>query len=175
MKYLGIILKITLYSLFVLVVLVLFTSKTSLFGIRSFVVVSGSMEPAIPLGSIVLTKSENSYREGEIISFNNKAGQTVTHRIIKTKQSPDGSVFTLKGDANNSVDGEEIDNREVIGKVFLTVPFVGKLVAFLKTLPGFLILIIIPAVVFIAWEIINIKKEMEKEIEKKIRKKLADL
>ena len=81
----------------------------------------------------------------------------------------------MKGDANNSVDGEEIEKRVVIGKVFLTVPFVGKLVAFLKTLPGFLILIIIPAVFFIAWEIFNIKREMEKEIEKKIRRKVADL
>ena len=175
MKYLGIIFKITLYSLFVLAVLVLFTSKTSLFGIRSFVVVSGSMEPAINLGSVVFTKAETDYQRGDIVSFSNKAGQTVTHRIMEIKTSPAGQSFILKGDANNTVDGEEVKKREVIGKVFLTIPYLGRLVAFLRTLPGFLFLIIIPSIVFIGWEIINIKREMEKEIEKKIRRKMADL
>ena len=175
MKYLGIILKITLYSLFVPAVLVLFTSKTSLFGLRSFVVVSGSMEPAIRLGSIVLTKSATNYKTGDVVSFNNKAGQTVTHRIMETKTSPDGQSFILKGDANNTADGEEVKKRELIGKVFLTIPYLGRLVSFLKTLPGFLFLIIIPSIIFIGWEIINIKREMEKEIEKKIRRKMADL
>src|SRR3990167_7278760 len=139
MKYLTLILKISLYTLLAIAVFMLFSSKTSLFGLRSFVVVSGSMEPAIRLGSIVLTKSATNYKTGDVVSFNNKAGQTVTHRIMKTKISPEGQSFELKGDANNSVDGEEIEKRVVIGKVFLTVPFVGKLVAFLKTLPGFLI------------------------------------
>src|SRR3989338_4815127 len=175
MKYLGIIFKITLYSLFVLAVLVLFTSKTSLFGIRSFVVVSGSMEPAINLGSVVFTKSETDYQRGDIVSFSNKAGQTVTHRIMEIKTSPAGQSFILKGDANNTADGEEVKKRELIGKVFLTIPYLGRLVSFLKTLPGFLFLIIIPSIIFIGWEIINIKREMEKEIEKKIRRKMADL
>ena len=175
MKYLGIIFKITLYSLFVLAVLVLFTSKTSLFGIRSFVVVSGSMEPAINLGSVVFTKAETDYQRGDIVSFSNKAGQTVTHRIMEIKTSPAGQSFILKGDANNTADGEEVKKRELIGKVFLTIPYLGRLVSFLKTLPGFLFLIIIPSIIFIGWEIINIKREMEKEIEKKIRRKMADL
>jgi len=175
MKYLTLILKISLYTLFVLAVLVLFTSKTSLFGIRSFVVVSGSMELAINLGSIVLTKSEANYQTGYVVSFGNKAGQTVTHRIMEIKTSPGGQSFILKGDANNTADGEEVKKREVIGEVFLTIPYLGRVVAFLRTLPGFLFLIIIPSVIFIGWEIINIKREMEKEIEKKIRRKMADL
>ena len=159
----------------VLTVFMLFSSKTSLFGMRSFVVVSGSMEPAIRLGSIVLTESETNYKTGDIVSFNNNAGQTVTHRIMEIKTSPGGQSFILKGDANNTADGEEVKKREVIGEVFLTIPYLGRVVAFLRTLPGFLFLIIIPSVIFIGWEIINIKREMEKEIEKKIRRKMADL
>ena len=175
MKYLTLILKISLYTLLAIAVFMLFSSKTAIFGLRSFVVVSGSMEPAIRLGSIVLTKSATNYKTGDVVSFNNKAGQTVTHRIMETKISPDGQSFILKGDANNTADGEEVKKREVIGKVYLAIPYLGRMVAFLRTLPGFLFLIIIPSVIFIGWEIINIKREMEKEIEKKIRRKMADL
>ena len=75
-------------------------------------VVSGSMEPAINLGSVVFTKAETDYQRGDIVSFSNKAGQTVTHRIMEIKTSPAGQSFILKGDANNTADGEEVKKRE---------------------------------------------------------------
>src|SRR3989338_9973092 len=104
MKYLTLILKISLYTLLAIAVFMLFSSKTVIFSLRSFVVVSGSMEPAIRLGSIVLTKSATNYKTGDVVSFNNKAGQTVTHRIMEIKTSPDGQSFILKGDANNTAE-----------------------------------------------------------------------
>lgn len=149
-------------------VFVLITSKTALVkGIRSFVVVSGSMQPAIKVGSIVITQPGGSYQTGDVIAFDNKAQQTVTHRIVETVNSEDGLSYRLKGDANQIADGDLVSQKDVVGKVIFTLPYFGRFVQFLRTPPGFIGLIIVPSLLFIIWEIFNIKKEMEKQIEAK--------
>ena len=66
-----------------------------LFGIRPYVVYSGSMEPEIPTGAVVFTKEgEFSPKKGDIITFHN--GDTVvTHRVVKKEKD----IFITKGDA----------------------------------------------------------------------------
>ena len=71
-----------------------------LFGIRPYVVYSGSMEPEIPTGAVVFTKEgEFSPKKGDIITFHN--GDTVvTHRVVKKEKD----IFITKGDANKTED-----------------------------------------------------------------------
>ena len=57
---------------------------------------------------------------------------------------------------------------QILGKEFISIPYIGMVTLFLKTLPGFVALIIIPAVLLIALELKNIKREIEKNVERKL-------
>ncbi|MDP3941881.1 MAG: signal peptidase I [bacterium] len=175
---LGIKLKILLFVVLPLVILTLLTSQTDLIrGYKSFVVVSGSMEPTVPVGSIVYSQKSGGYQKGDVISFKNSKGQTVTHRIISVvKESPKQEIpsketpilYKTKGDANNTADTASVLSGDVLGKVFFQVPYVGRVIGFIKTPVGFGLLIILPAALFILSELWNIKKEIEKEVEKRV-------
>ncbi len=143
-------------------------------GIRSFVVLTGSMNPILPPGSIVFTQNFPNYKIGDIIAF--KSGNVnVTHRIIDFEEQNGSFSYKTHGDANNAPDSQLVSNSQILGKVFYSLPYLGKLTIFLKTLPGFLLLIVSPALVFVIFEIINIKNELTKEIEKKVMRKMQTI
>jgi len=64
-----------------------------------------------------------------------------------------------------------VTERQVLGKVLFSIPFVGRAIAFTKTQTGFMLLIVIPAVLLIYNEILNIKKEIGKMLKKKQKNK----
>ena len=160
------------FGIFPFVIFIAVTSRTSIIGgIRSFVVLTGSMEPAIPVGSIVFTKNFQVYTPNDIVAF--KTGNViVTHRIIDFEIKNNEYFYKTQGDANKTPDSQQISGSQILGKTFYIVPYVGKLAIFIKTLPGFLMLIVFPALVFILFEIFNIKNELTKEIEKKMMQKM---
>ena len=94
------------------------------------VVLSGSMEPELSEGDLIVVKKTNKYNENDIVVFQ-EGNLLVTHRII----SIDGETITTKGDANNTPD-EPISVTAVKGKVLFWIPFVGNIVRFLKTPVG---------------------------------------
>lgn len=150
------------------ILFLLITSYTSIiFGIRSFDVLTGSMEPIIHTGSIILSKPALSYHIGDIITFKrNKI--TITHRVVNITNNK----YITKGDANKTADVQTVSKANIIGKNFFSIPFVGKLIGFIKTIPGFVIFIALPTFIFIGFEAKSIKQEWEKEIEKKLLKKM---
>lgn len=160
------------FALIVVLPFIIFTFVTSksplLFDFRSFVVLTGSMEPVLPVGSMVYTQPKPSYAVGEIITFKDAEGRTVTHRILEVK----GEKFVTKGDANNAPDRNEIPKDRVIGSVFFDVPYVGKYTDFLKRPQNFILFIVLPALVFVGFELWNIKNEIVKETEKRVLKRL---
>lgn len=137
------------------------------------VVLTGSMQPALPVGSVVFVEKDNWYFLGDVVSFKNKANLTVTHRIVDKVQKEDGLYYQVKGDANNSPDSELVAAKNVLGKRIFHLPYIGKLAIFLRTLPGFIVLIILPALIFIAFELWSLKKEIERQTEKKLLEQLA--
>ena len=166
------ILSVLLFILLPLAVVTLITSKTGVLGgVRSFTVASGSMAPALPVGSVIYTIKQPNYSLGQVVAVQEN-GVTVTHRINKTLGSNNDS-FELKGDANKDPDSKPVLLSQIIGKEFLMIPFIGKLSVLMKTPLGFLFLIILPSFVFIALEILSIKKELEIQIEKKLKSKLG--
>ena len=68
-------------------------------------------------------------------------------------------MYRTKGDANKSADPEFVSKQNVVGKLVFSIPLVGYLMAFVKTLPGLVIFVFIPAVIIISEEIANIKTE----------------
>jgi len=134
-------------------------------GIKIFSVTSGSMEPKIKTGSVVFVKSQNEYKNDDVITFyGSKSAQTITHRIVETKidENNQNKIFVTKGDKNEENDFDEISQSKVLGKVFFAIPFLGYLVSFSQTQIGFVILIIIPATILVYSEILNIKTEVKK-------------
>jgi len=171
-KFSSIVFNLFLFLFLPLVAFMLITAKSPIIGnIRSFVVLSGSMEPALPVGSVVFAQKTSTYGTGDVITFD-RGDETVTHRIVSQKQVNGATYFATKGDANNAADQAEVPSERIIGKELFAVPFIGRLVLFMKTLPGFLLFVIVPGVLFVGFEFATIKRELEKEIEKKVLRKL---
>lgn len=138
--------------------------------IKFMVVQSGSMMPAIKVGSIVMVKPVKEYKIGDVITFRKAiTGQeSTTHRIYDIKVIEGRSVYITKGDANNTPDTKEIEKGEIIGKVFLNIPYIGYAVDFTRKPLGFALIIIIPATVIIGDEIKKIYGEVKKKKTDKI-------
>lgn len=101
-------------------------------------VVSGSMEPTIHVGDmIVIDTKVESYEKDDIITFYDVNGSFVTHRIININ----GKKMVTQGDNNDSPD-EEMSTDNIVGKVVKTIPAAGKILASLKS-PLVMILILV--------------------------------
>lgn len=154
-----------------LVAFLLITSRTSLFfGIRTFNVLTGSMRPTISTNSLVFTIPAKSYQVGEIITFQ-RNDITVTHRIVAIRNHQ----YQTRGDANDAPDPILVSKPSILGHTFFILPLAGKITTFTKTIPGFILLIVIPTFIFIFFEGKTLKEEWEKEIEKKLVKKLKSV
>jgi len=159
----------TIFSaLAIIIVLLIVISAFPITGnYKILVVQSGSMEPNIHTGSVVVVFPEKEYKVGDVITFKNNAGKldSITHRIVKIENDGAGKVFTTKGDANNANDTNTVYAKNVIGKVLFSVPYFGYAVAAAKTPYGFMALIVIPAVLIIYDEVKKIKDELTKKKE----------
>ena len=187
-KIVNTIASVLLYSIIPLVAFFLFTSKFPVIkSIRSYVVMSGSMEPKIPVGSVIIVKNTSApatpvvsplsittqkelplYKAGDVISFH-RNGTIVTHRIVSADTTGAAVAYRTKGDANDSVDSEVVPQDQIIGKTIKNVPSIGKLIVFLKTPLGFLLCILIPGFSYIAMELKNMFTEIQKSVEEKYK------
>lgn len=160
------IIKILEYLAYIVVIifaLLAISSKFSIGGFKLLVVRSGSMEPTIKTGSIVIGKNFNEYNIGDIVTFKNidKPKETTTHRLVNKQFQGSTYLFTTKGDANDSADGEQVTQDRIVGKAMFSIPYFGYAVAFARTLPGLIIFVIIPATIIIYDEILKIRKEIK--------------
>lgn len=98
-------------------------------GFRSYTVLTGSMEPEIMPGDLVIVKSvDNEELEvNDVITFNYE-GDRVTHRIVEETDKG----FITKGDNNNVEDREVVPSNNIIGKVVTVLPKIGFVIAFLS-------------------------------------------
>ena len=159
--------KVLYYIFITFVVLVgamLIVSSFSITGnYKLFVVRSGSMEPNIPVGSVVFVKPQQTYDVGNIITFgkNTKTEIPTTHRIVEKHTATTPPTYLTKGDANGADDPREIEEREIIGQVIVSIPYIGYAVAVAKEPIGFTILIVVPAAIIIFDELRKIIAEIK--------------
>jgi signal peptidase I len=131
---------------------------------KVFTVQSGSMEPHVKLGSLIFVKRADNYQVRDVITFKVPGNKnTVTHRIEEIKTTESGLSFVTKGDANEEADTEETNQSNVVGKVFLMIPYVGYPIGYAKTQLGFILLVIIPSVIIIYDELRKIAEEIKKK------------
>lgn len=132
---------------------------------KILVVQSGSMTPAIKMGSVLVVKPADNYKIGDVVTFGemSKVKTPFTHRIIDIRVQASEPLYTTRGDANNGPDQKEITKKEIIGKVLFHIPYAGYAVNFAKTKLGFALIIIIPALAVIVEESVKIKNELGKK------------
>ena len=114
-------------------------------GYRPLVVLSGSMEPYMPTGSLVITKSVNpaTIGLGDVITFRLESSSfqadLATHRVVAVERGPGGLSFVTQGDANPAHDPTPVPASAVVGRVVLVSSLAGSLAQTVKT-PLFLFL-----------------------------------
>jgi len=115
---------------------------------KTYVVLSGSMEPAIPTGAVVmaLPVAPSSLKVGDVIVYNRSdVSESVTHRIVEVD---DGPVFRTKGDANGAPDEWTVQyTNGTAGKIVLSLPYAGYLYHAVATPQGRLLFLVGPIIV----------------------------
>lgn len=132
------------------------------FGYGAAVVLSGSMEPEFSKGDLIIIEKTDTFAVDDIVVFQD-GNSLVVHRIIKI----DGEIVTTKGDANNIAD-ESISRSAVKGKVLFWIPFIGRVVTFLKTPIGTI------CIIAAAIALIEIPRRKEKQKDDEERQKIID-
>lgn len=134
--FLGLLITFNFYNLFCLKVLN--KDLTTISGYAVLEVVSGSMEPTIHVGDlIIIHTNEEKYKVGDIITFYDVDGSFVTHRIISIEN---GQMIT-QGDNNNSPDSPT-DMKQIVGKYIFKITGLGILFKALKS-PVVMILVLL--------------------------------
>ncbi len=124
-------------------------------GIRAFAVSSGSMSPAIRAGDLVFVRASRAYRAGDVITYQPEGAACTTHRISEVVEEEGETLYVTRGDANERADDRRVRPAEVVGKVVLTLPRLGHAVSFLRSPPGFVLVMSAFAVIIAAllWDI----------------------
>ena len=126
-----------------------------LFGFKVYTVLSGSMETAIPVGSVVYVREVDTseIEEGDVLTYVVGNDTVVTHRVVgfvPDEENPNLVRFRTKGDANDDEDGLLLHPNNVIGRVSFHVPLIGYVASFLQNPYGKVILILSVVVAILA-------------------------
>jgi len=154
----------------------------SIFGFSVFRVVSDSMEPAIPVGALILNQETDieKIQVGDIVCFRSMEsymnGNIVTHRVVDIKTIDGKIALTTRGDSNNSEDSYYVVADNLIGKVIAVTgedSFLLNAYSVLTSGIGFFTLIIIPVVILAAIILHENLKKIQREM-KKLREEMEN-
>jgi len=106
-------------------------------GISFLTVLTGSMEPTLPINSLVILRATdpNTLEVGDIVTYLRPNNTTVTHRIIEVIENYRGTQergFRLQGDNNTLADSEVVLGANVIGIIIYNNLFLGQVVVFIQ-------------------------------------------
>lgn len=143
-------------------------------GTSLFRVVTGSMEPKIPTGSLLISKDCDIEKISvdDIVCYRSSSdgqrGMIITHRVIGIYKLSDGStVLQAKGDANLTADNEFVTQKNLIGRVVWHTgdgSKMAKVIDFLTSDFGFLACVILPVILIAVWIFKDAIKSMKKAI-----------
>lgn len=132
--------------------------------LKPYIVQSGSMEPVIPIGSVIFTLQSDLYQPGDIITFfaNGDPKTVVTHRLNFKIFQENHTKYITSGDANEDFDKWELRHEHIVGKVIAIIPYAGYAIEFAKTPKGFIALVVVPATIVIYEELKSLIREVAK-------------
>ena len=133
-------------------------------GYKPFIVLSGSMEPTILAGDLIVAKVTEPGKivKGDIIAFRAEKDTIVTHRVTDV-QTEDGLNFLTRGDANTGADAKAVSVENLEGIYLWRVAGVGRFAMFLQTPIGMLLFVITPLCLFIVYDIVSRNKRSRKK------------
>lgn len=130
------------------------------FGDRPYTVLTGSMEPTISAGDVVIDEriSPLQARVGDIVTFRDPEDQSrqLTHRVKRIRRAGAHLWFVTQGDANNTVERWRIAADGSLGRVLYTVPWVGHVAVLTRTPLGLALLVIVPVLLLALDELLKI-------------------
>lgn len=125
---------ILLYNTTIIIKSIVYPDKTpSFFGIKTYTIISGSMQPELNIGDVIIVKETNDLELniGDIISY--RSGQSiVTHRIHKINYKNGRKYYITKGDYNNVEDSITITIDSIEGKVVNKLSGIGNITLLLQ-------------------------------------------
>ena len=119
-------------------------------GLQLFTVLSGSMEPEYPTGSLIYVKeiAPEELAVGDVITYRLSDSTIATHRIVEItpdENDPDTFQYRTKGDANDSEDAVPVKSSQLIGTPVLTLPYLGFFANYIQSPPGSYVALVIGA------------------------------
>jgi signal peptidase len=163
----GVLDSLMMMAIFAAVVLLL---APRILGANLLVVLSQSMEPNIPMGSIVVSQpvaAADEIEVGDAITFQalgpNGEPALITHRVVEVLG--DGIEIRLRtqGDAVEDPDMSLVSASNLVGRVWFNLPLVGYLIAFIRTPVGYLTIVGLPAALLILSEWVEILRSIREE------------
>ena len=128
-----------------------------------YTILTQSMQPNINPYDVIVDVAVNDPEDiqvGDIITFVSTSsltkGMTITHRVYDIKQENGEYMYYTKGDDNLGPDALPAPYSNVLGKVLFHIPQLGRIQSFLSTKGGWLIVVVIPAVIIIVLDILKI-------------------
>jgi signal peptidase len=168
-KSLTVLLSVLLWAIILLAALYAFTTLAtrdsanvaSLAGITPMIVESDSMSPTFLAGDLIIIQSCDpaTLEEGDIITFHtiiNNEYALNTHRIEQLTDQDGIRSYVTKGDNNDIADTHVIADGDIVGKYVTRLPKVGKVLEVLSSSAGFLIIIVLPMLLFFVYQVYHL-------------------
>ena len=128
----------------------------TILGHRMYIVMSGSMSPALGIGSLTFVRptAPGNIKEGDIITYRGlgEEAQLVSHRVVKINNVDGDISFTTKGDANEAQDPNPVTASHLVGRVALAIPYLGYLLHYVKTKQAIMPVILLSVVLLLLSE-----------------------
>ena len=130
------------------------------FGGRPYTVLTGSMEPAIAPGDVVISTriDPSDARPGDVVTFRDPqdANRLITHRVRSKRAEGRHIRFVTKGDANNTTEDWRVGAAGHVSRVSYRVPAVGRLALMAQSRGGMIALVVVPLLLLGLHEIARI-------------------
>lgn len=147
--------------------------------LSAYIIISPSMVPTIKVEDaiIILRQEPEELEVGDIITFLSSdprySGLTITHRIVGIEKSENGDIFfRTKGDNNNTEDTALVSSKNVFGRVILKIPKIGYIQSLLMKSYGWIILVVIPCLGIVIYDIIKLVKSIKGTIKKNAKNEI---
>ena len=122
-------------------------------GYSALIVLSGSMEPTIKTGEVIVIHAQKDYKIKDILTYR-EGGILVTHRIVDETET----TYTTRGDANNT-DDPPIKKTQAIGKTIFHIPYLGKAILFVQSPIGLASVLAVLSGLKVMYSLIRTKQE----------------
>ena len=135
----------------------------TVFGYSVCYVVTGSMEPTLLVGDVILIKSpasQEEIHENDIVTYKSTsgvfAGSYITHRVQEIQIHNGVYQYIMKGDANSANDTEYVDFDKVTGVYVGKIGFVQFVMSMLSSPIAFIVIVILPLLIIFVMQIVNV-------------------